>query len=374
LGGESLRVLRWPGLFGPSHCTVDHWIQGRREGLSKIYSTCEDTTLAIKIAINGFGRIGRCVFRAALDNPNIQVVSINDLAPLETNVHLLKYDTVHGRLNADVKIEGDGIVVNGQKVKVTQERDPANLEHDKLGVDYVVESTGFFTNMAGASKHLKPGVKKVIISAPGKDVDFTVVMGVNDADIKDEHKVISNASCTTNCLGPLVKVLNDKWGINKGLITTIHSYTNDQNVLDIMHSDPRRARAAAMNMIPTTTGAAKAIGLVIPEMKGKLDGLAVRVPTMNVSLVDLVVELKSDTTKEEVNAALKAAATSGPLSKVFNYCDEPLVSMDFCGDPASSTLDAGCTYVLGNQVKVLSWYDNEWGYSSRVIDLITQLG
>lgn len=330
--------------------------------------------MAVKIAINGFGRIGRLVFRAAMEDNGVEVVSVNDLAPLETNVHLLKYDTVHGRFKGDVEIDGGNLVVNGKKIAVTQEKDPANLPHDKTGADYVIESTGVFRDMAGAGKHLKGNVKKVIISAPGKDVDYTVVMGVNCDSIPADAKVISNASCTTNCLAPLVKVLHDKWGVVKGLVTTIHSYTNDQRILDLMHSDLRRARAAAQNMIPTSTGAAKAIGLVIPELKGKLDGMSVRVPTMNVSLVDFVAELKSDVTKEEVNAAMKAAADSGSMAPYFNYCDEPLVSSDFNGDPASSTLDAGSTYVVGNMVKVLGWYDNEWGYSSRCVDLVKKLG
>ncbi len=330
--------------------------------------------MAVKLAINGFGRIGRLAFRSAMENDGVEVVSINDLADLETNVHLLKYDTVHGRFNGDVKIEGGDLVVNGKKIKVTQEKDPANLPHDEVGADYVLESTGVFRDKAGAGKHLKGNVKRVIISAPGKDVDYTVVMGVNDDEIPADAKILSNASCTTNCLAPLVKVLNDKWGIAKGLVTTIHSYTNDQQILDLLHKDLRRARAAAQNMIPTSTGAAKAIGLVIPEMKGKLDGLSVRVPTMNVSLVDFVAELKSEVGKDDVNAAMKAAADSGPLSPFFNYSDEPLVSSDFNHDPASSTFDAGSTYVVGNMVKVLAWYDNEWGYASRCIDLVTKMG
>ncbi|MCC5874644.1 MAG: type I glyceraldehyde-3-phosphate dehydrogenase [Candidatus Sumerlaeia bacterium] len=327
-----------------------------------------------KIAINGFGRIGRLVFRAAMAHPGVEVVSVNDLAPLETNVHLLKYDTVHGPFDGDVKIDGSNLVVNGKTIQVTQERDPSALPHDKTGAEYVVESTGIFTNKADASKHIKGNVKRVIISAPSKDADYTVVMGVNCDAVPGDAKIISNASCTTNCLAPLVKVLHDKWKIKKGLVTTIHSYTNDQKILDIMHSDLRRARAAAQNMIPTSTGAAKAIGLVMPELKGKLDGLAVRVPTMNVSLVDFVAELESPATKDEVNAAMKAAATEGSMAPYFDYCDEPLVSSDFNHNPASSTLDAGCTYVVDNMVKVLAWYDNEWGYSNRCIDLIVKLG
>ncbi len=330
--------------------------------------------MAVKIAINGFGRIGRLVFRAALEKEGVEVVSINDLAPLETNVHLLKYDTTHGRFNGEVKIDGGNLVVNGKTIQVTQEKDPSNLPHDKTGADYVIESTGVFRDVPGASKHLKGNVKKVIISAPGKDVDYTVVMGVNCDNVPADAKVISNASCTTNCLAPLVKVLDDKWGVVKGLVTTVHSYTNDQRILDLMHSDLRRARSAAQNMIPTSTGAAKAIGLVMPHLKGKLDGMSIRVPTMNVSAVDFVAELKADVTKEEVNAAFKAAADSGSLAPYFNYCDEPLVSSDFNHDPASSTLDADSTYAIGNLVKVLSWYDNEWGYSNRCVDLVKKLG
>ncbi len=331
--------------------------------------------MAVKIAINGFGRIGRLVFRAAIAAEGVEVVSINDLAPLETNVHLLKYDSVHGRFDRAVSIEGNKLHVEGNPaITVTQERDPANLPHDTTGADYVIESTGVFRDMAGASKHLKGGVKRVIISAPGKDVEFTSVLGVNDHEIPDSAKIISNASCTTNCLAPLVKVLNDQWGVVKGLVTTIHSYTNDQQLLDLYHPDLRRARAGAMNMIPTSTGAAKAIGLVMPELKGKLDGLSVRVPTPNVSLVDLVVEINGQATKEEVNAAMKAAADSGPLAPYFDYTDEELVSGDFNHSPASSTLDSKCTYVIGNMVKVLSWYDNEWGYSNRCVDLVKKLG
>ncbi len=330
--------------------------------------------MAPKVAINGFGRIGRLVARAAIESGAAEIVSINDLAPIETNAQLFKYDSVHGKFGGEVRVEGNNLVINGRKVLVTSERDPAALPHDKTGAEYVVESTGLFVAQADAAKHLKGNVKRVIVSAPGKDVDYTVVLGVNCASIPADAKVISNASCTTNCLAPVVKVLNDKWGIVKGLVTTIHSYTNDQNVLDVFHKDPRRARAAAINMIPTSTGAAKAIGLVIPELKGKLDGLAVRVPTPNVSLVDFVAEVKTATNKDEVNAALKAASESGSLAPYLDFTDEPLVSGDFNHNPASSTVDASGTYVVDNMVKVLSWYDNEWGYSSRVIDLIRILG
>lgn len=329
--------------------------------------------MAPKIAINGFGRIGRLVFRAALEK-GFEVVSINDLADINANAHLLKYDSVHGRFSGDVKVEGTNLVVNGKTILCTAEKDPANLPHDKTGAEYVVESTGRFTDKETAGKHLKGKVKRVIISAPGKGVDFTVVMGVNDDKLPADAKVISNASCTTNCLAPLVKALDDSLGIVKGLVTTIHSYTNDQQLLDLVHKDMRRARAGAVNMIPSTTGAAKAIGEVMPHLKGKLDGLAVRVPTPNVSLVDFVAEVKKDTTRDEVNAILKKAATEGPLAPYLNYTDLELVSTDFNHDPASSTVDAKSTYVVGNLVKVLSWYDNEWGYSSRVIDLIKKLG
>ena len=330
--------------------------------------------MATKIAINGFGRIGRLVFRAALENKDIEIVSINDLAPLETNAHLLKYDSNHGILAHDVKTEAGFLVVNGKKVLVTQEKDPANLPHDKTGADYVIESTGIFTDKAGAGKHLKGNVKRVIITAPGKDADYTVVLGVNCSAIPADARIISNASCTTNCLAPIVKVIDDKFGIVKGLVTTIHSYTNDQNLLDLYHKDLRRARAGAVSMIPSTTGAAKAIGLVMPHLAGKLDGLSVRVPTPNVSLVDFVAEVKAATTVAEVNAALKAGSETAVLKGILNYQEKELVSIDYNHDPASSTVDAKSTYVVGNMIKVLAWYDNEWGYSSRCVDLIKLLG
>ncbi len=326
-----------------------------------------------KIAINGFGRIGRLVARAAIESGKVEVVSINDLVPTETNAHLFKYDSVHGKFDGTVAVDGNDLVINGKKIKVTAERDPANLPHDELGVDYVIESTGIFSKKADAGKHLKGGVKAVIVSQPSPDADYTVVMGVNCDAIPSDAKVISNASCTTNCLAPVVSVLHSKFGIVKGLVTTIHSYTNDQRVLDIAHKDLRRARAAALSMIPTSTGAARAIGLVIPELKGRLDGLAIRVPTPNVSLVDFVAEVKVNTTKDEVNAALKEAA-NGALKGIMGFCEEPLVSTDFNHCPASSTVDASGTYVIENQVKVLSWYDNEWGYSNRCIDLCVKLG
>jgi glyceraldehyde 3-phosphate dehydrogenase len=324
----------------------------------------------VKVGINGFGRIGRNVFRAALNNPEVEIVAINDLTDVNMLAHLLKYDTTHGRINAKVEI-GDGeLFVNGKSVKVFAERDPGNLPWGQYGVEIVVESTGFFTDKAKAELHLKGGAKKVIISAPASNEDITIVMGVNE-DKYDaaSHNIISNASCTTNCLAPFAKVINDKFGIVKGMMTTIHSYTNDQSVLDVPHKDARRARAAAENIIPSTTGAAKAVSLVLPELKGKLNGMAMRVPTPNVSVTDLVVELKVNVTVDEVNAALKAAA-DGALKGIMNYSEEPLVSSDFNGDPASSTIDALSTMVVGdNMLKIISWYDNEWGYSNRVVDL-----
>ena len=326
--------------------------------------------MATKIGINGFGRIGRNVFRAALKNNDVEVVAVNDLTDANMLAHLLQYDTVHGTLQEKVTVDGDYLVVGGKKIKVLAERDPAQLGWGDLGVDIVVESTGRFTKRADAAKHIEAGAKKVIISAPASDEDITVVMGVNE-DKYDaaSHDVISNASCTTNCLAPFAKVLNDKFGIKRGMMTTIHSYTNDQQILDLPHKDYRRARAAAENMIPTTTGAAKAVSLVLPELKGKLNGGAVRVPTPNVSLVDLVAELDKNVTAEDVNAALKEAA-EGDLKGILAYSEEPLVSTDYNGSPASSTIDALSTMVLeDNMVKVISWYDNESGYSNRVVDL-----
>ncbi|WP_010196833.1 type I glyceraldehyde-3-phosphate dehydrogenase [Bacillus sp. m3-13] len=326
--------------------------------------------MAVKIGINGFGRIGRNVFRAALKNNDVEVVAVNDLTDANMLAHLLKYDSVHGKLAADVKVDGDNLVVDGKTIKVTAERDPAKLSWGELGVEVVVESTGFFTKRADAAKHLEAGAKKVIISAPASDEDITIVMGVNeDKYDATNHNVISNASCTTNCLAPFAKVLNDKFGIKRGMMTTVHSYTNDQQILDLPHKDYRRARAAAENIIPTTTGAAKAVSLVLPELKGKLNGGAMRVPTPNVSLVDLVAELDKDVTAEEVNAAFKAAA-EGELKGILGYSEEPLVSGDYNGNPESSTIDALSTMVMeGNMVKVISWYDNESGYSHRVVDL-----
>ncbi|AGT33402.1 glyceraldehyde-3-phosphate dehydrogenase [Geobacillus genomosp. 3] len=326
--------------------------------------------MTVKVGINGFGRIGRNVFRAALKNPDIEVVAVNDLTDANTLAHLLKYDSVHGPLDAEVSVNGNNLVVNGKEIIVKAERDPANLAWSEIGVEIVVESTGRFTKREDAAKHLEAGAKKVIISAPAKNEDITIVMGVNqDKYDPKNHHVISNASCTTNCLAPFAKVLHEKFGIVRGMMTTVHSYTNDQQILDLPHKDLRRARAAAESIIPTTTGAAKAVALVLPELKGKLNGMAMRVPTPNVSVVDLVAELEKEVTAEEVNAALKAAA-EGELKGILAYSEEPLVSRDYNGNPASSTIDALSTMVIeGKMVKVVSWYDNETGYSHRVVDL-----
>lgn len=326
--------------------------------------------MAVKVGINGFGRIGRNVFRAALKNPDIEVVAVNDLTDANTLAHLLKYDSVHGRLDAEVSVNGNNLVVNGKEIIVKAERDPENLAWGEIGVDIVVESTGRFTKREDAAKHLEAGAKKVIISAPAKNEDITIVMGVNqDKYDPKAHHVISNASCTTNCLAPFAKVLHEQFGIVRGMMTTVHSYTNDQRILDLPHKDLRRARAAAESIIPTTTGAAKAVALVLPELKGKLNGMAMRVPTPNVSVVDLVAELEKEVTVEEVNAALKAAA-EGELKGILAYSEEPLVSCDYNGSTVSSTIDALSTMVIdGKMVKVVSWYDNETGYSHRVVDL-----
>ncbi|SFC26504.1 type I glyceraldehyde-3-phosphate dehydrogenase [Peribacillus sp. B-H-3] len=327
--------------------------------------------MTVKVGINGFGRIGRNVFRAALKNENVEIVAINDLTDANMLAHLLQYDTVHGKLPEQVQVDGDYLVVAGHRVKVLAERDPAQLGWGDLGVEVVVESTGRFTKRADAAKHLEAGAKKVIISAPASEEDITIVMGVNeDKYDAQNHHVLSNASCTTNCLAPFAKVLSDKFGIKRGMMTTVHSYTNDQQILDLPHKDYRRARAAAENIIPTTTGAAKAVALVLPELKGKLNGMAMRVPTPNVSVVDLVAELEKDVTAEEVNEAFKAASQN-ELKGILDYSELPLVSTDYNGSPASSTIDALSTMVMeGNMVKVLSWYDNETGYSSRVVDLV----
>ena len=324
----------------------------------------------VKVGINGFGRIGRNVFRAALKNPEIEIVAVNDLTDAKMLAHLLKYDSVHGKLDEKVEVVEGGFTVDGRLVKVTAERDPANLPWKELAVDIVIESTGRFTNAEDAKKHMDAGAKKVIISAPAKGEDITIVMGVNDDKYDPaNHHIISNASCTTNCLAPFAKVLHENFGIKRGLMTTVHSYTNDQQILDLPHKDYRRARAAGMSIIPTTTGAAKAVSLVLPELKGKLNGFAMRVPTPNVSVVDLVCEVEKETSVEEVNAALKKAADN-ELKGILQYSEEPLVSIDYNHDPHSSSVDALSTMVMeGQMVKVVSWYDNEWGYSNRVVDL-----
>ncbi|AIF68130.1 type I glyceraldehyde-3-phosphate dehydrogenase [Terribacillus saccharophilus] len=326
--------------------------------------------MTVKIGINGFGRIGRNVFRQALANSEAEVVAINDLTDANMLAHLLKYDSVHGTLDAEVSVNGTNLVVDGKEIKVLSERDPANLGWGDLGVEVVVESTGIFTNGEDAKKHVEAGAKKVIISAPAKGEDLTVVMGVNENSYDPaEHTVLSNASCTTNCLAPVAKVLHDTFGIKRGLVTTVHAYTNDQQILDLPHKDYRRARAAAENIIPTTTGAAKAVSLVLPELKGKLNGMAMRVPVKDASLIDLVAEFDQNVTAEQVNAALKEAA-EGELSHVLGYSEEPLVSSDYIGNRNSSTVDALSTMVLeDNMVKVVSWYDNEMGYSTRCVDL-----
>ena len=333
--------------------------------------------MAVKVAINGFGRIGRLVARAILARPDsgLELVAINDLADAKSNALLFKRDSVHGTYAGDVKADGNDLIIDGKRIHVTAERDPANLPHAQHGIDIVLECTGFFADKASCEKHLAAGAKKVLISAPGKNVDLTVVYGVNHEKLTREHTIVSNASCTTNCLAPVAKVLNDMIGIERGLMTTIHAYTNDQKILDQIHGDLRRARAAAMSMIPTTTGAARAVGEVLPELKGKLDGSAVRVPTPDVSLVDLTFTPKRDTTREEVNSVLKAAAESGPLAGILQYTDEPLVSIDFQHTPASSTVDSLETAVLeGKLVRVVSWYDNEWGFSNRMVDTAGAMG
>jgi len=325
-----------------------------------------------KVAINGFGRIGRMCFRHTLSDNTIEVVAVNDLTDVKTLAHLLKYDSIHGRVNAEVSAEGDFLVVNGKKIRVYAEKDPSNLPWGELNVDVVIESTGFFTDDVSAGKHITAGAKKVVISAPATGNVKTIVLGVNDDTLTAEDLIVSNASCTTNCLAPIAKVLNDSFGIEKGYITTVHAYTADQRLQDAPHKDLRRARAAALSMVPTSTGAAKAVGLVLPELKGKLDGVAVRVPTPDGSLTDLVAILKREVTKEEVNAAMKAAA-EGSMKGILEYCVDPIVSIDVVGNPASSVFDADLTSANGNLVKVMSWYDNEAGYSKRVIDLLHKM-
>jgi glyceraldehyde 3-phosphate dehydrogenase len=331
--------------------------------------------MTVKIGINGFGRIGRCVLRLAVDRPDMEFIAVNDITDAKTLAHLLKYDSVHGNFTGQVEVKGDSMVVNGKSIKVIAKTNPNELPWKDMGVQVVIESTGRFTDKAGASKHLDAGAKKVIISAPAKNEDITIVMGVNDRNYDPaKHHIISNASCTTNCLAPVAKVLLENFGIKKGLMTTIHSYTNDQKILDLPHKDLRRARAAALSMIPTTTGAARAISLVLPSLKGKLDGLAIRVPTPNVSLVDLVAELEKETTLEAVNGALKKASETD-LKGYLKFSEEELVSCDFNNSLFSSIVDGPLTSLIGgNLVKVLAWYDNEMGYSARIIDLIKLIG
>jgi len=325
-----------------------------------------------KVGINGFGRIGRNAFKAALEkNADFEIVAINDITDPATLAHLLKYDSCFGRFEGTVESKSDAIIVNGKEVKILAVRNPEELPWKEMGVEVVLESTGLFTKKSEAEKHIKAGAKKVIISAPATDEDITIVMGVNEEKYDpDTHNVISNASCTTNCLAPVAKVIDEEFGIERGLMTTIHSYTNDQRILDLPHKDLRRARAAAVSMIPTTTGAAKAVSLVLPQLKGKLNGFSMRVPTPAVSVVDIVLQLKKNATKEEINSALKKAA-EGELKNILGFCEEPLVSIDFKGDPRSSIVDALSTMVIeDNMIKILSWYDNEWGYSNRVVDLM----
>ncbi|HEY5238443.1 MAG TPA: type I glyceraldehyde-3-phosphate dehydrogenase [Rhizomicrobium sp.] len=332
--------------------------------------------MALRVAINGFGRIGRLVLRAIVESKrsDIVVVGVNDLGPVETNAHLLRYDSVHGRFPGEVKVDGDHMIVDGHRIKVTAIRNPAELPHKELGVDIALECTGIFTSKEKASAHLQAGAKRVLISAPADGVDLTVVYGVNHDKLTKDHHIVSNASCTTNCLAPVAKVLNDTVGIEKGFMTTVHSYTNDQPSLDQMHKDLYRARAAALSMIPTTTGAAKAVGLVLPELKGKLDGVSVRVPTPNVSLIDLKIVAKRATTVDEINNAMKRAAAQ-ELKGVLEVVDAPLVSMDFNHDAASSSFALDQTKVMdGNFVRVLSWYDNEWGFSNRMADTAVAMG
>jgi glyceraldehyde 3-phosphate dehydrogenase len=338
-------------------------------------NTSAQSAKQIKVAINGFGRIGRKIARLALANDNIEIVGVNDLSKPEQMAHLLKYDSVHGRLKEDVRLEGNTLVVGRMKIALSAEKDPTQLPWGKLGANFVHECTGVFTDKEKAALHLKAGAKRVIISAPSKDPDITICMGVNEGSYDpSKHVIVSNASCTTNSLAPLVNVLDDNFGVVRGTMLTVHSYTNDQQLLDLPHKDPRRARAAALSQIPTTTGAAKAVGLVLPHLKGKLDGLSIRVPTPNVSLIDFTGELKKSTSKEELNATFEKAS-KGALKNILGYSTEPLVSHDYNGNTLSSTIDAECTTVLeGNLVKVISWYDNESGFSARMIDLTQYMG
>jgi len=332
--------------------------------------------MSVRVAINGFGRIGRLVLRAIIESKNdqIEVIAINDLGSIETNIHLLKYDSIHGILNQNIKSTSDGMILSGKEIKVFSERDPENLPWNQLNIDVTLECTGIFTKKTDANKHISAGSKKVLISAPGKDMDYTVVYGVNSDGLSNNFKVVSNASCTTNCLAPLAKILNDKIGIESGFMTTVHSYTGDQPVLDTLHSDLRRARAAALSMIPTSTGAAKAVGLVLPELAGKLDGTAVRVPTANVSMVDLTFYATRDTSVDEVNTSIKEASETS-LSGIISYNEEPLVSSDFNHNSFSSNFDSTQTQLVGNRlVRILSWYDNEWGFSNRMMDVAILMG
>jgi len=329
--------------------------------------------MAVKIGINGFGRIGRLVFRRALALGDVDFVGINDLTDAKTLAHLLKYDSVHGRFNGEIEVDGYDLIVNGDRIKITAEKDPAALKWGELGTQVVIESTGVFRSKEACMKHIEAGAKKVILTVPSKgEVDATVVLGVNDDILTGDEKIISNASCTTNCLAPMVKVLHDNFGVEKGFMTTVHSYTNDQRLLDLPHSDLRRARSAAVSIIPTTTGAAKAVGKVMPELKGKLDGFSLRVPTPDGSITDLVAVLKKETTVEEVNAAMKSAA-EGALKGIMEYTEDPIVSTDIIGNPHSTIFDSLSTMVNGNLVKVVGWYDNEWGYSCRVVDLMRKI-
>ena len=329
----------------------------------------------VKVGINGFGRIGRNFLRAVIaSNTEVEIVAVNDLTSIDTLAHLIKYDSILGRLNKEVSFDDSSLTIAGKKIRVFAEKDPALLPWGSVGADIVIESTGRFTKASDAAKHLSGGAKKVVISAPATDEDVTLVLGVNDSAYDPtKHKIISNASCTTNCLAPMAKVIHENFGIIKGFMTTVHAYTNDQVILDFPHKDLRRARAAATNIIPTSTGAAKAIGLVLPELKGKLDGYALRVPVPTGSITDLTVEVSKETTTSEINAAMKKAA-EGPLKGILRYTEDPIVSADIVTDPHSSIFDAGITKVIGNQVKVASWYDNEWGYSNRLVDLMTFIG
>ena len=329
--------------------------------------------MAIKVGINGFGRIGRLVFRRSLELGGFDFVGINDLTDAKTLAHLLKYDSVHGKFKGEIKVEGNDIIVNGDRITITAEKDPANLQWGKLGADVVIESTGIFRTKEACMKHIEAGAKKVILTVPPKgDIDAMVVLGVNEEVLTGKEQVVSNASCTTNCLAPMVKVLNDEFGVERGLMTTVHSYTNDQRLLDLPHSDLRRARSAAVSIIPTTTGAAKAIGKIVPELKGKLDGISLRVPTPDGSITDFVATLKKEATVDEVNAAVKKAA-EGQLKGILEYTEDPIVSADIVGNSHSCIFDSLSTMVMGNMVKVVGWYDNEWGYSCRVVDLLSKI-